>query len=62
MLERLNLMSQNDHHEINFSETYMFRLNFEMKNDRLKGSGWSKCDRKSSQKIKRAHQVKPCGL
>lgn len=52
-------MYQNDRRGINFSKTW-FWSNFEVKTDRLKGLGGSKCDRKSSGKIKRAHHVELC--
>lgn len=49
---KLKWMHHNDQREINFSETYMFLLNFEIKNVQLRGSGESKCDWKNSQKTK----------
>lgn len=38
MLEKIKLMHHNDQCKINFSKTYGFLLNFEMKNSRLNHS------------------------
>lgn len=51
-------MRYNDRREINFSETYKFGSNFEIKIVRLKGLTDLKCDRKNSRKIKKTKHAK----